>query len=265
MYSTFNAVIYQIKDWTEIFENDRSRQRERCSFVCVPNKQHGMGFARIMAEPDGASIYGIWCMMLGACSQQQCGKKNAAADWQSFRDGWLTEDGLPTGEAWDAADLAVKFRRPVAEIHRCLEVVSSRKIGWMRIVKNPHEQSAEQPLPDESNRQLTADSPSSPPNERKERTKEEKEENRNEAKNTGAPNALTITPQAREASRLLSLCKEQMGEQEIVRNHKRWRERAWDNPERLERVLGELKAMRLEGKIKTTPARVAEDLFKRFQ
>ena len=28
--------------------------------------KHGMGFARIMTEPDGAAIYEIWAMILGA-------------------------------------------------------------------------------------------------------------------------------------------------------------------------------------------------------
>ena len=48
--------IYQVKDWDALFENDRSRRVEQCRFVCVPNNQHGMGFCRIMAEPDGAAI-----------------------------------------------------------------------------------------------------------------------------------------------------------------------------------------------------------------
>ena len=98
--------LYQIKDWDAFFENDRSRNRIQCSFVCVPNKQHGMGFCRIMAEVDGAAIYGIWHCIVGACSQQR------------KRNGWLTPDGDKAVSGWGVEDLALKFRRPESEIAR---------------------------------------------------------------------------------------------------------------------------------------------------
>lgn len=127
----------QIKDWQLYFENDRSRARRHCSFVCVPNKQHGMGFCRIMAEPDGAAIYGIWHCIVGACSQQ------------SDRHGWLTDDGQPTGRAWGVEDLAMKFRRPESEIKRAIEVLTSEKVAWIADSDSPR-----------THRALTADSPS---------------------------------------------------------------------------------------------------------
>ena len=111
--------LYQIKDWDAHFENDRSRNRIQCSFVCVPNKQHGMGFCRIMAEPDGAAIYGIWHCIVGACSQQR------------KRNGWLTPDGDKAVSGWGVEDLALKFRRPEIEIARALEVLCSEKVGWI--------------------------------------------------------------------------------------------------------------------------------------
>lgn len=124
--------VFQIKDWNSHFENDRSRQRANCSFVCVPNKQHGMGFCRIMAEPDGAAIYGIWHCIVGACSQQRS------------RNGWLTSDGDMAGSAWGVGDLALKFRRPEKEVERALQVLCSEKVGWIIL---------------HGNSQLTADSP----------------------------------------------------------------------------------------------------------
>ena len=119
--------VFQVKDWDTHFENNRSRTREKCSFVCVPNKQHGMGFSRIMAEPDGAMIYGIWHLILGACSQQ------------TKRDGWLTSDGHQTGTAWTPEDLALKFRRPEIEVVMALEVLCSEKVGWMSARRVPAE------------------------------------------------------------------------------------------------------------------------------
>ena len=44
-------VVYQVTGWDAHYENDRSRARDVCSYVCVPNKQHGMGLLRILAEP----------------------------------------------------------------------------------------------------------------------------------------------------------------------------------------------------------------------
>lgn len=118
--------LYQVKDWNINFENAKSRERDQCSFVCVPNKQHGMSFSRLMAEIDGTMIYGVWGLIIGACSQQR-----------KPRDGWLTSDGYKTGTAWVPEDLAIKFRRPVSEILRSIEVLTSEKVGWILVHEIP--------------------------------------------------------------------------------------------------------------------------------
>ena len=97
-------MIYQIKDWDEHFENNRSRQVDKCNFICIPNKQSGMGLTRILAEKDGLAIYGAWHLITGACSQQHPPRR-----------GWLTDTGKPNGLAWTEDDLAIKFRRDPAE------------------------------------------------------------------------------------------------------------------------------------------------------
>ncbi len=79
-----------------------------------------MGFTRIMVEKDGASIYGIWILLLGMASRQ--GK---------HRSGWLTEDGHPTGTALAPSDFAVLFRRTEPEIVRALDFLCSPRIGWL--------------------------------------------------------------------------------------------------------------------------------------
>jgi hypothetical protein len=113
-------VPYQIKDWNEHFENNKSRERDHCSFVVIPNKQDGMGFMRIVSQPDGAAIIGIWTMILQACSRQHMP-----------RAGWLTDDGHSAGRAWTADDLALRWRRPEAEVQRALDVLSSSQVGWL--------------------------------------------------------------------------------------------------------------------------------------
>lgn len=130
---------YRVKDWNQHFENNKSRERDRCQFVCVPNKQHGMGFTRLMGEPDGAAIYGVWHMILGACSQQR-----------SPRAGWLTDDGTAGGHRWTIEDIAFKFRRPESEIVRALEVLTSPRVGWIEVSANLLPADCPSPAPVES-------------------------------------------------------------------------------------------------------------------
>jgi uncharacterized phage protein (TIGR02220 family) len=118
-------ILYQVKDWDGNFENNKSREREDCSFVCVPNSHSGLGFSRIMAEKDGAAVYGVFQLIIGACSRQR-----------KPREGWLTENGKRDGEPWTPEDLAVQFRRPVEEIVRALEVLTSPKVGWIVSAKS---------------------------------------------------------------------------------------------------------------------------------
>ncbi len=114
------GVMYRIKDWDKFFENNKSRIVDQCSFVCVPNKQDGMGLTRILSTKNGASIYGIWCLVVGACSRQR-----------KPRLGYLTDDGTAEGNPWDAEDLANRWRQPVDLIADALAVLSSSRIGWL--------------------------------------------------------------------------------------------------------------------------------------
>ena len=56
-------IVYRVKDWSKHFENNKSRERDSLSWVPVPNKQHGMGFQRIMAHDDGLAILGVWYLV----------------------------------------------------------------------------------------------------------------------------------------------------------------------------------------------------------
>lgn len=110
----------QVKDWDDNFENNKSRERDQCSFVCVPNKQDGMGLVWILSEPDGAAIYGIWNLIIGACSRQS-----------RPRHGYLTDNGRADGCPWTVDDMALRWRRPPSEIQRSIDVLLSPKVGWI--------------------------------------------------------------------------------------------------------------------------------------
>jgi hypothetical protein len=120
-----STIVYQVRDWNQHFENNKSRERDACHFVCVPNKQDGMGLNRLLSHPNGTKIYGVFHLIIGACSRHK-----------KPRLGWLTDtgrapDGHCPGTAWAPSDLAFIWRRPISEIEEALEVLSSPNIGWL--------------------------------------------------------------------------------------------------------------------------------------
>lgn len=156
----------QVVDWNKHFENNKSRLVDECSFVCVPNKQHGFGLTRVLSEPDGAAIYGVWCLILGVCSRQR-----------KPREGYLTVDGRPDGASLVSSDLALNWRRTVIEVERAISFLSSDKVGWIKDLDESHQ----------SARTVPSNCPSGALNEGKE-GREEKEE-----KEPPAPVALAET------------------------------------------------------------------------
>ncbi len=63
--------VYVIKDWDDIYENNRSKEIKNPSWVPIPNKLYGDGYSLIMEHKDGASIYGAWIALV--CIAQRCG------------------------------------------------------------------------------------------------------------------------------------------------------------------------------------------------
>ncbi len=111
----------QVIGWNDHFENAKSRQRDKCGYVCTPNKQHGMGFTNMMCESNGASLYGIWCLIIGALSRQS-----------RLREGYLTDTGRPDGCPWTVRDMAVRWRRTESEISNAIHFFLSDKCGWVK-------------------------------------------------------------------------------------------------------------------------------------
>jgi hypothetical protein len=118
--------IYQIRDWNVHFENNKSRIIEHCGYVAMPNKQHGMGFIRVITSPGGAAMFGIWTMIVQACSQQR-----------KPRLGWLTDDGTETGRAWTLEDMALRWRQSPELILQTLQLMASQQVGWLNALEVP--------------------------------------------------------------------------------------------------------------------------------
>jgi hypothetical protein len=106
-------MLYRIKDWPKHFENNRTRDLLRMTFVCVPNKQDGDGYTELLDHPDGVAHYGAWMAIILAASK--CGTR-----------GTLLRG---TGEPHDARSLSRMTRVPVAIIQATLPRLVS--IGWI--------------------------------------------------------------------------------------------------------------------------------------
>jgi hypothetical protein len=115
--------LYQIVDWNRHFENNRSRQRDKCAFVCIPNKHGGSGLSNLLAEPNGWGLYGIWVLIVEMCSRQL-----------PPREGHLTNDGRRDGWRLGSEELAHTLRVPASEVRRCLAAVSSKNVGFMKLI-----------------------------------------------------------------------------------------------------------------------------------
>lgn len=77
--------------------------------------------------------------------------------------------------------------------------------------------------------------------------------------------SLKMNQETQRTVELLDMCREVLGVEEVQRCHNRWLKRAETDPDKLASVLAEVKEMTARHSIKTTPARVAEDLWKRWK
>lgn len=111
---------YRIKDWNEHFENNKSRERDACSWCAIPNKQDGLGYGRLLRRKNGAALYGAFVAVVLTASKQK-----------RPRDGHLTDTGRADGCPYTADDLSVKTQIPVSLITEMLDAVSDVSIGWI--------------------------------------------------------------------------------------------------------------------------------------
>lgn len=146
------TTIYKIRDWDKHFENNKSRERDACSWAKIPNKQDGLGYGRLIRRPDGPQLYGAFVAVVLVASKQK-----------RPRDGHLTDTGLAHGRPYTADDLSIKTQMPAALIQTMLDAVSDASIGWIECYES-------------SARRVPAECPPSAPSEQAEQRREEKAE-----------------------------------------------------------------------------------------
>lgn len=114
---------YRIKNWSEHFENNKSKERDRCSWCPIPNKQDGLGYGRLLCMTDGAALYGAFVAVVLVASKQK-----------RPRNGHLTDTGLTDGCPLTASDLSIKTKVESNIIQSMLDACCSEQIGWIELL-----------------------------------------------------------------------------------------------------------------------------------
>lgn len=111
------AILYRINNWSEHFENNRTRDLNRMTFACIPNKQDGDGYTELIDHPNGTAHYGAWIALVLVASKQSKGVR-----------GILRRD---SGQPHDARTLARMTRIPESIIAEALPRLV--EIGWLTL------------------------------------------------------------------------------------------------------------------------------------
>lgn len=287
--------LYAISDWESRFETAETRKLVNLHWWPKPNKHDGLGFRRLADHRDKVDLYCAWALIADVASRsprpirgslQRNGKALTSQDlalmtgfpklifdkaFTFFSDpeqGWLIETEVVQHETPGsaAADLAAPTRVEGAP--------------------------GNEPRGRAVSPELSACPPGTPgdsPDDEK-GTKRRKEGTRSEGNARAGVNGHLCPAQhvggrfleklpgkngkslkidfegacAREAE-FEELFQVVLGKDEMARCGSRWRKRSEQNPEKLERVLNELKTMQKEGTTDVrNPGAAAEDLWKRF-
>jgi hypothetical protein len=112
---------FRIKDWSDHYENNRSKELKRPEWFPCPNSFDGTGFMELMDHPAGLSHYGAWILLLAAASRMP------------ERGVFITDSGYKKNVAMTIKDIARMVRGPA----RVFEEAALRllEIGWIEEVE----------------------------------------------------------------------------------------------------------------------------------
>ena len=114
-------MLMRVKEWLEWFENAKSKTYRNKSQCQMPNKQ-GLGYKRLVKQPDGPAMFGVWCAMVQVLSRH------------TMRGGYLTEDGKKTGRPLGAGEIAELTLMPEVVCAAMLKACSTEEIGWLEVI-----------------------------------------------------------------------------------------------------------------------------------
>jgi uncharacterized phage protein (TIGR02220 family) len=61
--------LYRIRDWQELYENNRSRTVKDLSWVAIPNRHDGENYTMIMSHKRGSEIFSAFILMVEVASK----------------------------------------------------------------------------------------------------------------------------------------------------------------------------------------------------
>lgn len=108
-------MLYRIKNWEELYENNRSRKVKDLQWVPTPNRHDGDGFIHIMSLPDASEVYAGWMLILQVASR--CHPRGTL----------VRGNGTPH----TAASLAAKTRGRVEWFEKALTALRDEEVGWL--------------------------------------------------------------------------------------------------------------------------------------
>lgn len=115
--------LYRIRNWNDLFENNRSRELKKVNWVVVPNKHDGETYATIMRHEKAAEIFSAWVIMLQIASK--CTPRGTL----------IKGDGTPH----IPQSLAVKSQAPAGWFELCISYLETNTdwLEWDELTTNP--------------------------------------------------------------------------------------------------------------------------------
>lgn len=109
---------YRIRGWTKHYEHaDHKKHPDVMKWVKITTAQDSIGFRHIATEKDGASIMGVWLMIVEVAAK--CTVRGTLADRQ---------------RPLTSYDFSIVTGHPKKIFDRALKVLSSEKVGWLEVV-----------------------------------------------------------------------------------------------------------------------------------
>lgn len=111
------ALLYVIKDWNKLYENNRTRELVNMTWIPIPNKMDGDGYTELVSHENGAAHFGAWIAILEIASK--CEPRGTL----------LRENGEPH----TPASLSRMSRLPHGVFAELLTRLTGKQIGWMEV------------------------------------------------------------------------------------------------------------------------------------
>lgn len=106
---------YRITNWSEIYENNRTRELKSLTWVPFPNSHDGDGYTALMSEKNAEALLGAFVVIVQVASK--CDPRGTL----------LRAPNLPH----TAASIARMTRFSERTIQRCLDLCCSPDIAWI--------------------------------------------------------------------------------------------------------------------------------------